>query len=824
MPVNIISKLEIKNNPTNAVINASQVTGGYIPFANTAARNALDITVRVEGLLARTNNDGNFWILNAGPWNNTDSDWTLYSTVVPDATTSVKGIVQLAGDIGGTATSVSVLKLRGANLDTTIGTPSITQDGYVIYWDNTSNSYKLSSVTSKVTDATTSTKGIIQLAGDIGGSATSVSVLKLRGKNLDTTIGTVSISQDGYAITWDNTNLVWKPTSIMSHVTDATTSNKGIVQLAGDLAGTGTTAASPKVSSITGTSNIANVLSDNLAFPVANVSNLYKTVAGTGVSSSNFVIKGQSTDDTVAGNLNLEAGDSNSNTGGDVNLTAGIGSTYGKINLTATSSDVNIMSSILNIDSTSINLTTASEQATIIGYPNGTGIAVSGVSGLFLVAPVINNTDNVLNGDFGFFHLSYLKGGDLIQGNNSRAGSAVSIAGDNNSRYDSLSNTQGFGGNAVLQAGITTTNEYGGNAIVSGGLNKSFINSGANANITTFSAGTMTLTGLSGMTVGSVGNYLTVTGAANSVNNGVFVITNYISATSVEVSNPGGTATGLPNTGIISWTENDPTIYAINNGVVQLGVGYNYFGTEQGAAYQWQYGPTVEVSLNKHKTLKGINNTITFPTANPYTIIAKDYLVAINTSGGARTVDLPATPVSGDRYLIKDDSGNAGANNITINATGGYDIEGDASKTISSNYSAMELIFNGTNWRTVGSGGGGTSYGVKNLVLTYVDNTASPYTILPTDYMIVGDCRTGNITINLPASPAIGDSYVVKDGYGGIFNTGTTITIASTSTNIEGYRYDIGLASTQLGVDTITFANDFESVTLVWNGTLWNLI
>ena len=50
----------------------------------------------------------------------------------------------LSGDVTTSgSTAASVIKLRGAALDAIIGTAGAGQDGYVIYWDNASSSYKL---------------------------------------------------------------------------------------------------------------------------------------------------------------------------------------------------------------------------------------------------------------------------------------------------------------------------------------------------------------------------------------------------------------------------------------------------------------------------------------------------------------------------------------------------------------------------------------------------------------------------------------------------------------------------------------------------------
>lgn len=80
---------------------------------------------------------------------------------------------------------------------------------------------------------------------------------------------------------------------------------------------------------------------------------------------------------------------------------------------------------------------------------------------------------------------------------------------------------------------------------------------GSTANITAFSTGVSTLTGLTGMTQNSVGNFLTVSGAASGGNNGTFLIISYISASSVTISNATGVAPDA-NNGAIVWTERGP--------------------------------------------------------------------------------------------------------------------------------------------------------------------------------------------------------------------------------------------------------------------------
>ena len=61
------------------------------------------------------------------------------------------------------------------------------------------------------TDASTSAKGIVQLAGDISGTATSVTVSKIQGNAVATTAPV-----DGQVLTWDNAASNWKPATPIS--------------------------------------------------------------------------------------------------------------------------------------------------------------------------------------------------------------------------------------------------------------------------------------------------------------------------------------------------------------------------------------------------------------------------------------------------------------------------------------------------------------------------------------------------------------------------------------------------------------------------------
>jgi hypothetical protein len=137
-----------------------------------------------------------------------------------DASSSIKGIIQLTGALGGTASSPTVpgLALKANTSDVTtslitkedasnksnsaLGTSTTlfpTQNAVKTYVDG-----QISSAT--IVDADASTKGKLQLAGDLAGSALSPSVVKLRG----TPISSIAPTTAGHVLTYDvNGSATW---------------------------------------------------------------------------------------------------------------------------------------------------------------------------------------------------------------------------------------------------------------------------------------------------------------------------------------------------------------------------------------------------------------------------------------------------------------------------------------------------------------------------------------------------------------------------------------------------------------------------------------
>lgn len=187
---------------------------------------------------------------------------------------------------------------------------------------------------------------------------------------------------------------------------------------------------------------------------------------------------------------------------------------------------------------------------------------------------------------------------------------------------------------------------------------------GSAANITTFSSGLVTLTGLTGMTVSSVGRFMTISGAASGGNNGTFLIAAYVSATSVSVANASGVASDA-NSGSIVWTERNP--YSLQDDL-------NYVRTDRaaikGAAFSAAiptYQRPTAVGTNVPANLTNIAGKTTdakalvinrrFPNAS---VAATDTGITISSTGNLKHAD--ATDRTG---VPIQDGADAGAHEAT---------------------------------------------------------------------------------------------------------------------------------------------------------------
>jgi hypothetical protein len=129
-----------------------------------------------------------------------------------DASSSTKGIVKLTGDLGGTALAPTVpglaLKANTSDVTTSLGLKEDVSNksnaalgaSTTLYpTQNAVKTYVDAQVASGAPDADATTKGKLQLAGDLSGTAISPSVVKLRG----TPISSLAPTTAGHVLTYD---------------------------------------------------------------------------------------------------------------------------------------------------------------------------------------------------------------------------------------------------------------------------------------------------------------------------------------------------------------------------------------------------------------------------------------------------------------------------------------------------------------------------------------------------------------------------------------------------------------------------------------------
>ena len=119
-------------------------------------------------------------------------------------------------------------------------------------------------------------------------------------------------------------------------------------------------------------------------------------------------------------------------------------------------------------------------------------------------------------------------------------------------------------------------------------------------------------------------------------------------------------------------------------------------------------------NLRPFTTVQTAPGPLTLP-SRPWSVLVVDQAVA-----AAFTVLLPATPPKNTIVQVKDGKGDAATNAITIDGNG-QQIDGAATTSISTDYGAVYLGYDGSEWRqlaNVGSGGGGGGSGNSSITIT----------------------------------------------------------------------------------------------------------
>ena len=293
--------------------------------------------------------------------------------------------------------------------------------------------------------------------------------------------------------------------------------------------------------------------------------------------------------------------------------------------------------------------------------------------------------------------------------------------------------------------------------ILSGGVIQSvspnIINSGTGATIGTPSAGFVNVTGLSNITSNSIGHYLGLSGSNTNFNNNRFFLITSVSIPSQVTISVDGYVTS--NSGL-TWNEYIPTtantssdtimlVETSANNIISLPLPslnqkitvkdiygstrvnnillarnsntYSIDGYAGDYTYTKNYGSIQLVSDGNHYYISNGRGTVNTINSSPYTITSEGTYLVDTTS--ARTINVNLT-TTGQRVTIKDKTGSASTNYITINCSSGQ-IFG-----ISTNYAEKTFVHNGENyWEIFGGFATVTGQSTKPVSLEFVYNNWS---------------------------------------------------------------------------------------------------
>ena len=86
----------------------------------------------------------------------------------------------------------------------------------------------------------------------------------------------------------------------------------------------------------------------------------------------------------------------------------------------------------------------------------------------------------------------------------------------------------------------------------------------------------------------------------------------------------------------------------------------------------------------------------------PYTVLTTDDHLGVDCSGSIISIELPDAPAAGRLFGIKDNTGSAATNNISVTTVGGaVNIDGATTYTMNTNFQSINVVFSGTAYEVI---------------------------------------------------------------------------------------------------------------------------
>ena len=188
-------------------------------------------------------------------------------------------------------------------------------------------------------------------------------------------------------------------------------------------------------------------------------------------------------------------------------------------------------------------------------------------------------------------------------------------------------------------------------------------------------------------------------------------------------------------------------------------------------AYQW-WGDTTNSVLKRRNAansgwivVRTLSESFVLSKTTAYTVVLADFAKTIlcDASGGAFTVTLPAAATAGDGYKVTVKKSDSSANAVTVDGNSSETIDGATTKALSSQYDAIVLACDGSNWHLVADNAQFASVIRQN-------SKSAAYT------MVLGD---GGYHVLHPSADTSARTFTIPANSSVAYSIGTAITIVN---------------------------------------------